>query len=666
MVGCLATRFAALPALFVSYAGVLGGAERLLLDMAGGLAQTPTLACPEGALAERARDAGIHVLTIPERRLELRAGARDRAGAPLRIAAHARELGALVRDLDPDVLVAWGMRPLLAAAAALRGRTRPRLVFQHNDLLPGPAIARAVRAAARRADEVCVLSECIARDLGLPAQVINPGVDLERFHASPLPEGPPEALVLGAIVGWKQPELALEATALAARELPDLRLRIAGAPLDAEGERLLERMRARAAQPDLEGRVELAGPVDAAEALGRATCLLHCAEREPFGLVVAEALAAGRPAVVPASCGPAEIVDESCGRAYAPGDAGAAAAALVEALRDSASLAAAARRRAEERFDVRGARRRYAALLEGGGGQVAGGGDGIALVTVTHNSERDLRRLLRSVRDHLPGARVVVVDSASSDGSVAVAREHGADLIELDENVGFGRASNVGVARVDEPVTVLVNPDVDLVDGSLAGLAVELRLADRILAPLVLLPDGSRQDSAQTEPASGAALAVALVPPALMPPRLRARACPWTAATPRRVGWGVGCCLAARTNTLRRLGPFDDRIFMYGEDLDLGLRASDEGVETWFWPGARVIHHGAHSSERAFGGEPFELLAEQRARVVAERRGPRSARRDRALQALTFADRIALKTLAGRGTERERTQLRALRSWRRR
>jgi GT2 family glycosyltransferase len=100
---------------------------------------------------------------------------------------------------------------------------------------------------------------------------------------------------------------------------------------------------------------------------------------------------------------------------------------------------------------------------------------------------------------------------------------------------------------------------------------------------------------------------------------------------------------------------------MYGEDLDLGLRAADEGIETWFWPHARVIHHRAHSTERAFGGEPFELLAEQRAKVVAERRGTKSARRDHALQALTFADRIVLKTIAGKSSKRERAQLRALR-----
>ena len=216
---------------------------------------------------------------------------------------------------------------------------------------------------------------------------------------------------------------------------------------------------------------------------------------------------------------------------------------------------------------------------------------------------------------------------------------------------------------------MLVNPDVELLDGSLARLARELSFGrggpDRLLAPLVLLPDGSRQDAAQAEPGGAAALAIALVPPAAMPRPLQRAACPWTDDEPRQVGWAVGACLVARTETLRRLGPFDERIFLYGEDLELGLRAADVGVETWFRPDARVLHHRARSSARAFGGEPFELLAEQRRSVVRERRGRTREALDDLLQAATFADRIALKSLARRDTTREREQLRALRRARR-
>jgi hypothetical protein len=74
-----------------------------------------------------------------------------------------------------------------------------------------------------------------------------------------------------------------------------------------------------------------------------------------------------------------------------------------------------------------------------------------------------------------------------------------------------------------------------------------------------------------------------------------------------------------------------------------------------------VIHHQAHTSSRAFGGEAVELLARQRNAVITERRGPHIARWDDRLQALTFANRIVLKSLLGRPNARERRQLAALR-----
>jgi GT2 family glycosyltransferase/glycosyltransferase involved in cell wall biosynthesis len=655
------------PALFASYSGLLGGAERVLLDVAVALDETPALACPEGALAERARAAGLHVLALSERPLELRGGAGRRAAAAAHLAAFRHDVRGVVGALRPDVVVAWGMRAGLACAGL-----DARVVLQHHDLLPGPVIGRALRAAARRADAVVAVSECVASELGVPATVIHPGVDVERLASLPdPPEGSAEVLVLGAITRWKRPELALEVFARASRERPELRLRIAGTAIGADGESLLEELQRRASRPDLAGRVEIAGSVDTAAALARASCLLHCADREPYGLVLVEAMAAGRPVVAPASCGPLEIADQTCARLYPPGDADAAADALVEALDNAGPLGAAGRERAREHFERPEMQQRYIDLLRHttpGTRQRTPDArpPQIALLTVTHNSRTHLPLLLASAHRHLPHARILVVDSGSTDTSARIARDAGATVIELEENVGFGRACNAGLRQVTEPVTVLVNPDVELLDDSLAALAHELESGpERILAPLVLRPDGSREDSAQGEPGSAGALAIALVPPALMPGPLRRAACPWTAAEPRRSAWAVGACLAARTETLRKLGPFDERAFMYAEDLDLGLRAADAGIETWFRPDARVLHHGAHSTEPAFGGEPFELLAQRRRSVIEERRGKSRRRIDDVLQALTFANRIALKQLARRDAGRERRQLAALRKGRR-
>jgi GT2 family glycosyltransferase len=284
---------------------------------------------------------------------------------------------------------------------------------------------------------------------------------------------------------------------------------------------------------------------------------------------------------------------------------------------------------------------------------------GLAVVTVTRNSARVLPGLLRTAAAHLPEARIVAVDCGSEDTSVALARSAGATVIALDDNVGFGRGCNRGVLEVDEAVTALLNPDVELVDDSLGLACEEVMRQDRLLAPLVLSLDGSRQDTVHPRPASPADIARSILP------QIGSALAPWRSRLPRRVGWAVGCAIVGRTSTLRALGPFDQQIFMYNEDLDLCLRAHERGIETWFWPAARVVHHGGHAALQEFGGEAFELIARSRHEVVRRRLGPRLALVDDLAQALTFTTRIAARRLLGRDAGRERRQLDALRLARR-
>jgi glycosyltransferase involved in cell wall biosynthesis/GT2 family glycosyltransferase len=667
--------------LFTSYSGALGGAERLMIEWAGALGKDVCIACPEGQLALLARQRGLRVFPLTEHSLDRRASLRDRALAVRRLRTHARELRALVDGLEPELLIAWGMRSAIAWFLLGPRPGGPPVVFHHNDFLPGRAIGRAVRAAATRADLVTVPSRAVAEDLdpsgrlGDRVVVVHPGVDPDRFDPAVAPGRLLEIAVLGALVPWKRPDLALEVAALARRRLPQVRLRLIGAPLEGAADRVSAALRARAAEPDLAGAVEFAGSVaDVAPELARASCVLHCAEREPFGLAVLEALAAGRPAVVPAAGGPAEIVDDSCAIEYPPGDAAVAADAVVRVVSDpelAARMGAAGRVRARAQFDAAQSRASWAEAV----GRVRSGAHGTSpgpsfeIVTVTHNSEGVIGGLLESVERHLPGVRVLIVDCASSDGTLAAARRSPvARLIALDQNVGFGRASNRGVAEVEAAVTALLNPDVELLDGSLLALAAEaVRRAapERLLAPLVFGGDGSRQDSVQPAPGSAGSLAGSLLPFTRLTARVAAPMAPWRASSPRRVGWAVGCALLARTETLRRLGPFDERIFLYGEDLELGLRADDAGIETWFWPAARVLHHGAHATSAAFGEEPAELLARARRAAIALRRGRGVVALDDAAQALTFASRIIGKRVLGRPAARERRQLAALRRARR-
>ncbi len=309
------------PVLFVSYSGVLGGAERVLLDCVTRLERPLAVACPPGPLAQRLREARIRHEPVAARPLEL--GLAHAAG----IAGLARD----IRRLEPAFVVAWGARAALAAAL----EHTPWLAV-HHDLLHQPTRA-IVKAATRYATGVISASEAIATQFG--GDVLHPGVDLQAFTPTPLPPGPPKALVLGALVEWKRPQLALEIS----EHLPELQITIAGAPLPGEtGPRL-----------QATDRVTLAGPVDdVPKALAEHHVLLHCADAEPYGMVLVEALAAGRPVVAPDRAGPREIVKAGAGRLYPPGDAKQAAQALRATL-DDPEAPAAARRRAEQAFDVR-------------------------------------------------------------------------------------------------------------------------------------------------------------------------------------------------------------------------------------------------------------------------------------------------------------------------
>ena len=142
--------------LAVTYPGVLGGAERTLLDFTRGLPGGLVLACPEGALADRARADGVSVIPSALRGRSSCAADSATGSAPgARWPATARDVRRLVREVGPDLLVAWGMRTaIVAPAAATAMDKRPAVVARHVDFLPGPAIARLMRASVARADRV--------------------------------------------------------------------------------------------------------------------------------------------------------------------------------------------------------------------------------------------------------------------------------------------------------------------------------------------------------------------------------------------------------------------------------------------------------------------------------------------------------------------------------
>ena len=282
------------------------------------------------------------------------------------------------------------------------------------------------------------------------------------------------------------------------------------------------------------------------------------------------------------------------------------------------------------------------------------------VVVVLHDSAAELAVLLRSIDAFLPARpQVVAVDTGSRDGGGALAARWGAELVERPENPGFGPSSNAGIERARHAVCVLLNPDCELVDGSLATLAELARAHPRALhVPRLLNADGSVQRSAHPLPGTIGALGGAALHAPALPNALRERLEPYRATHARTVGWAIAACLAGDTAALRRLGPFDPAAHLFAEDMELCLRARAAGMPTVLHPSLRVRHTGGHATLRA--GEPLDLLARRRRAVVARTRGARALALDDLAQAVTFATRAAGHALLGGDARRPWRQLAAL------
>ena len=166
-------------------------------------------------------------------------------------------------------------------------------------------------------------------------------------------------MILGLISPTKRTDLAVEVAARVVREVPDFKLDVVGSArfrdedfaLEAELHRRVE------ADPQLRDSVRFTGHTDdVASHLADARFLLHCRPDEPFGIVLLEAMAAGLPVVAPAGGGPLDIVQDGVtGLLYPPDDAAAAAAKVLELLRDpdaAQRMGEAGRARVAEQFSL--------------------------------------------------------------------------------------------------------------------------------------------------------------------------------------------------------------------------------------------------------------------------------------------------------------------------
>ncbi|TDV44193.1 N-acetylglucosaminyl-diphospho-decaprenol L-rhamnosyltransferase [Actinophytocola oryzae] len=224
-------------------------------------------------------------------------------------------------------------------------------------------------------------------------------------------------------------------------------------------------------------------------------------------------------------------------------------------------------------------------------------------VVVSYNSADDLPLCLRSLADQT-GVEVVVtvVDNCSSDDSVAVAQAHGARVLANTSNRGFAAAVNQGLRGGASPWVLILNPDARLAPGGVRALMDATSRGGRVgcVGPRTTDVEGTVYPSARAFPGVFTALVHGLL----------GRVWPGNPATRRyhaghlagdvtgEVDWVSGCCMLLPRAAWEQVGGFDERYFMYVEDMDLCFRLRQVGWRTVFEPGATVVHVGGRSSRR--------------------------------------------------------------------
>lgn len=214
-------------------------------------------------------------------------------------------------------------------------------------------------------------------------------------------------------------------------------------------------------------------------------------------------------------------------------------------------------------------------------------------VVVSHRTPVRARRCVASLR--AAGAdEVVVVDAGSGDETVELLEPTGAAVL-AEENLGFDRCANAGVAALaaDVDVAVVCNADTVWQAGAVTRLATAVRTPGVAAAgPTVTYPDGRPQASARQLPTLATALghaALGLWWPANRWTR-RYRQVDHDRERPREVDWLSGCALALDRAAFTAIGGFDPGYFLYAEDVDLCVRLGDAGGRLVTVPGARVTH----------------------------------------------------------------------------
>lgn len=224
-----------------------------------------------------------------------------------------------------------------------------------------------------------------------------------------------------------------------------------------------------------------------------------------------------------------------------------------------------------------------------------------AAVIVNYNAGDHLAACVRSVHDDaqsnaaMCAVDIVVVDNGSIDGSLDAVRRDGlARVVQSPGNVGYSRAANLGIASTYAPIVAVLNPDLVVEPGTAVAMLAALERDARAGAagPQIVDPTGAVYPSARVEPGIATSLghaAFSLVWPT-NPWTRRYRQEDVASDVARSADWISGAAIWFRREALDAVGGWDERYFMFFEDVDLCTRLRAAQWSIVYEPHGRVVH----------------------------------------------------------------------------
>jgi GT2 family glycosyltransferase len=231
----------------------------------------------------------------------------------------------------------------------------------------------------------------------------------------------------------------------------------------------------------------------------------------------------------------------------------------------------------------------------------------VSVIIVNWNTKDILRDCLESVYEQAGDVdyEVIVVDNASTDGSVEMVRSDFEQvvLIENAENRGFAAANNQGMAVAKGRYVLLLNSDTVVLDGAIAKTVSFADVHPRagVTGCRVLNPDRTLQPTCFMFPSILNMFLSSTYLYKLFPKNRffgRERMTWWDRSDVRQVEVVTGCFMLVRREAIDQVGVMDERFFMYAEETDWCYRFRKNGWDVMFTPAGQIIHLGGQSAAK--------------------------------------------------------------------